>query len=583
MVDRPDILKLLCIDCNRIFINFGGSIIDVLYPMIKRLFLILLCPAVLCFWQRTVLAQTGPYTDITMSTTESYQTVTGFGASLAYYENWLTAHPKKAEIYDVVFKELSLDILRVRNAYGYDNTMITRVKEFYQAAQKSLGRPIDIMVTSWGPPGYLKSNNDRNNGGTLKYSVSGGKVNFQYGEFARWWNQSLDNYNANGIYPTYISIQNEPDWKASYESCLLKPSETINATDTIAGYNKALDAVYDTLMKRSVKPKLLGPECIGIGYNAVENYVNALSLSKLYGIAHHLYHGADETDPLISTDFTKVGNFKPAVPHFQTEYSRGDWFPMAGMIYKTFNDENGVAYFFWDLIWDNGGLVDVDFPWDVSRWSNPQGYTRTKHFFVFKQFSAWIHPGWKRVKVTTPSIMVKSIAFLSTNKDSATVVAINTSATTSYGIHVTVPGYTVKEATVTRTSASVNGVVDLVPADSVALKPKSITTVSMKISAINTGAEIKPDGSVEINSCSNNPNPFRESTTLQFTLGKNSPLSFSVFDYQGRRLIAENIGLYMSGEHNYVFKRGNLSPGIYLYKIETPGSDCMTGRFTICD
>lgn len=76
----------------------------------------------------------------------------GWGASLAYYEGWLTSHPKKAEIYDVIFKELSLDILRVRNAYGYDNTMIAKVKEFNQAAQKSLGHPIDMLTTSWGPP-----------------------------------------------------------------------------------------------------------------------------------------------------------------------------------------------------------------------------------------------------------------------------------------------------------------------------------------------------------------------------------------------------------------------------------------------
>jgi glucuronoarabinoxylan endo-1,4-beta-xylanase len=549
----------------------------------KRLFLMLFLAACLCVWPGNVIAQTGQYTEIILSTGETYQTVTGFGASLAFYENWLTAHPQKAEIYDVVFKELSLDILRVRNAYGYDNTMITRVKEFNQAAQKSLGRPIDIMVTSWGPPAYLKSNNDRNNGGTLKYSVSGGKVNFQYGEFARWWNQSLDNYNANNIYPAYISIQNEPDWKASYESCLLKPSETINATDTIAGYNKALDAVYDTLMKRSVRPKLLGPECIGIGYNAVENYVNALAVSKLYGIAHHLYHGTEETDPFSSTEFAKVGKFKPEVPHFQTEYSRGEWFPLAGMIYKTFNDENGVAYLFWDLIWDNGGLVDLDFPWDASRWSNPKGFTRTKHFFVFKQFSAWIHPGWKRVKVTTPAVVVKTLAFISADRDSATVVAINTSVTTSYGIRVSLPGYNINESTITRTSANEDGVMVPVPADSVTLKPKSLTTVSLRISAINTGAQIKTDGPESFTTCRNYPNPFRESTTLQFTLWKTCALNISVFDYQGRRLVSENMGRFMPGVHQYLLKRGNLLPGIYLYRIEIPGSDCMTGRFTICD
>src|SRR5690606_4409622 len=182
-------------------------------------------------------AQTETVQTIEVNVDEKYQTITGFGASLAFYEGWLTAHPNRAQIYDVIFKELSLDILRVRNTYGYDASMIDRVKQFYTAAEQSLGHPIDIMVTSWGPPAYHKSN-----GGTLKYTVNNGTVEFDYSGFANWWNASLDNYNANGIHPKYISIQNEPDWEANYESCLMRPSETVNSSDTIAGYNKALDA-----------------------------------------------------------------------------------------------------------------------------------------------------------------------------------------------------------------------------------------------------------------------------------------------------------------------------------------------------
>jgi glucuronoarabinoxylan endo-1,4-beta-xylanase len=291
----------------------------------------------------------------------------GFGASLAYYENWLTAHPKKAEIYEAIFAELSLDILRVRNAHDYDSGMIDRVTEFAQAAESSLGKPIAILSSSWGPPGYLKSNNDRKNGGTLKFTESGNGIEFDYAGFAHWWNSSLDEYNSHGIYPTYISIQNEPDWAASWETCLLRPAETVNAADTIAGYNKALDAVYDTLMQRELKPKILGPECSGIGYNSVENFVNALDVSKIYGIAHHLYNGVDENDPWSSLNFTKVGDYHPEISHFQTEYSLGDWFSLAGLIYKSLHDENAVAYLYWDLIWDGDGLVSLDFPWDPSR------------------------------------------------------------------------------------------------------------------------------------------------------------------------------------------------------------------------
>ena len=41
-----------------------------------------------------------------IQTSETFQTVTGFGASLAYYENWVNAHPKKNEIYEAIFGEI---------------------------------------------------------------------------------------------------------------------------------------------------------------------------------------------------------------------------------------------------------------------------------------------------------------------------------------------------------------------------------------------------------------------------------------------------------------------------------------------
>jgi glucuronoarabinoxylan endo-1,4-beta-xylanase len=547
----------------------------------NKFILFLWLPVILTGWSGNTLAQTATYTTVNLTPGESYQTVTGFGASLAFYENWLTAHPKKTEIYDIIFRELSLDILRVRNTFDYESTMIGRVKEFYEAARKSLGKPIDIMVSSWGPPAYLKSNNSVSNGGTIKYTVSGGKVTFRYDEFARWWSRSLDNYNSNGIFPAYISIQNEPDWKASYESCLLKPAETITAADTVAGYNKALAAVYDTLATRNVRPKILGPECIGIGYNAVENYVNALDIRKLDGIAHHLYHGTDETNPFISDNFTKVGKFHPEIPHFQTEYSRGDWFPLAGMIYKTFTDENAVAYFFWDLIWDNGGLVDLDFPWDSNRWSNPKGYTRTKHFYVFRQFSAYIHPGWKRIKVNSPAGEVKTLAFISSGRDSATLVAINTSTTASYGIKVSIQGYSVDSADISRTSASEDGITDPGPADSLVLRPRSVTTVGMKISGTNPASLLKTVVGDNRSVCTVFPNPVRESAIFRFPAKEKGYYSVIITDLNGRKMMVLEPGYLLPGEYHHFFRKGNLPSGIYLFRIETNGCETAQGKFCI--
>ncbi|MDX2432226.1 MAG: hypothetical protein QNK35_14915 [Bacteroides sp.] len=433
-------------------------------------------------------------TKLNIDPAETRQTVTGFGAALAYYEGWLNAHPKKSEVYELIFGELSLDILRVRNAYGYDPDMVGRVKEYMLAAEKSLGHPIELMSTSWAPVDSLKHSGDRKGGGTIRYTSGEGGVDFDYAGFASWWKGSLDEYAAHGIMPDYISIQNEPGWEADYESCLFHPRETINATDTVAGYNKALDAVYDTLVGLSDRPKILGPEVLGIGYNKVESYTNALDISKLDGLAHHLYHGVNEDDPYASDVFSKIGEFHPELPHFQTEYSRGDWFSLAGLIYMSFHDEEVVSYLYWDLIWgETKGLITLEFPWDSNRWTDPtKGYIINREYYAFKQFSAFIHPGWKRLNTEVPGEELKQLTLVSPGMDSMTCVVINRSETASHTLKIDIDGYRIKESAIYSTSETENCSYTGSLQDSLlTVSPYSITTLTMQLEAYDPADDIE--------------------------------------------------------------------------------------------
>lgn len=437
---------------------------------------------------------------VKVSANVKYQTMEGFGAALAFYENWLTAHPNKDEIYEAIFNELSLDILRVRNAYDYDAGMVGRVKEFIDASEKKQGRPIPFLSTSWGPPPYLKSNNDRSNGGTLIYTITNGKVEFDYDGFANWWDKSLTEYKSKGLYPTYISIQNEPDYKATWESCLLNPFEKVNSTDTLAGYNKALEAVYSKLSNRPEQPKIIGPECIGIGYNSLKNYLTYADTSLLYGIAHHLYHGVDVNNPWTNTTMKAIGQLYPNMKYFQSEYSGNDWFNLAGLIYKSLADENVCAYFYWDLIWDNGGLVSLDNPWNRGSWKTTKGYQKTKLFYAFKQFSSFIHPEWQRIDVAIASSEVKAVGFISPGQDSISIAVINLSKTGEKVIRFDIPDFNYLQSALYVTSDDLNcqheGNLDE-PVFSV--QPRSINTAfftkstKSSIFDINTVSKIIPE------------------------------------------------------------------------------------------
>ncbi len=550
----------------------------------RAFFIIIFYAGVNCLQELN--AQTAGIETVQIHVDEVHQTITGFGASLAYYENWLTAHPNRSEIYNVIFSELSLDILRVRNAYGYDDGMVGRVKQFAAGAEKALGHPIDIMTTSWGPPAGLKSNNDKSNGGTLRYTIDNNKVQFDYAGFAQWWKESLDEYNANGIFPKYVSIQNEPDWKADYESCLMRPSEIVNTKDTLAGYNKALDAVFDTLMQRENLPLLIGPETIGIGYNAVENYVNALDLQKLHAIAHHLYHGAEggtiANDPFTSSNYKKVGNFHPEVPHFQTEYSRESWFTLAGMIFQSLVQENVTAFLYWDLIWSEGGLVNLHFPWDRSRWTNSKGYNRTKDFYVFKHYSRFIHPGWKRTGTSLDNQLLKTASFTSSSGDSASFIAVNRSATDTFRVRLQVPGYTIEEATAYSTTEDSNFVSTNYLADTLLLvPPKSINTVELRLTVLTT-AERMQSGSQHFDATVY-PNPFSQSAHIRLVSDEGSEIQLEVYSMSGNRMYERKLGFFTEGTHQIALTKNELIPGAYIFRIIGSHGKSAQGKFVVLE
>ncbi|GAI93096.1 unnamed protein product, partial [marine sediment metagenome] len=221
-----------------------------------------------------------------------YQELEGFGAAGAWYGGWLTAHPQKNEIYDVLFGQLGLDIYRLRNIYQiYDDwsSGLNTNSEIIQAAETSLGHPIKIMISSWSPPAYLKSNESTARG-TLARHPGGG---YKYSEFAKWWADSLTEYARHGIHADYVNIQNEPEFLADHDSCKFTPAET----SEWAGYNLAFEAVYQELASRMTDmPKLLASDSFGC--SASRAYIDELiDPSHVYGYAHHLYADGDFDNP----------------------------------------------------------------------------------------------------------------------------------------------------------------------------------------------------------------------------------------------------------------------------------------------
>jgi len=410
-----------------------------------------------------------------------YQVIEGFGASVAWFAGWLNAHPKRNQLYDILFKQLNLTSYRFANTYLFNQNNINETAKIINNARRVLGRPLKIKVASWTPPRFLKSN-DSLVGGTLKKDADG---NFVYKEFAEWWADSLFYFSNKGINVDYVSIQNEPDIIPGYDSCRLMPNEH---TDT-AGYNLALDAVYQELHTRMGEqmPKLLAPDTMG--FRNSKAYIDAFTNTDyVYGYAHHIYSdgvgGFESPQSYVGEMFDYIKKYG-SKPLYQTEYSRNSNYQRAGFndavftawhIHNCLVYEGVKAYYYWDLIWnqDKKGLISLARP------KGSRGYTINPSYYALKHFSAFTDEGWQRIEAASDSDALKMSAYINTDNKKMSIVITNTSDI-DIELSLSLKDFSFNRGDIYRTSINENCafVGDFEKSETLSLPAKSITTVAL--------------------------------------------------------------------------------------------------------
>jgi len=422
-----------------------------------------------------------------------HQKIEGLGASGAFHTSELVKHKQKAELYNLLFKELGLDIFRIRNTYDINQTDFNDSVEIAKGGKDALGGDLKIMISSWSPPARLKSNTSTI-GGTL--AKKDGK--YVYSDFAQWWYDSLAAYAKAGIKADYITIQNEPDWEAKYVSCKLAPTEDSN----VAGYDAAFEAVWQKLNAEigsthstssgqagspqvgQAMPKMLDPDTMG--YSNIEKYIPKLDNSHIYGYAHHLYDCsgcAENPDRYIPkmVNLTKFNSQHGNKPVFQTEFEHEPetWtgaMNTAILMHNSLTIENVASYLYWDLFWDpNSGLVSIN---------DPNSYTIKPAYYAFKQYSAFTDSDWQRVEASTDSAGLRISAYINPDNQKLTAVIINTTADTDVTLKLSFKGFSISRGEVYRSSQTEKcvNVGSFNPANPLALPAKSITTLAFSAS-----------------------------------------------------------------------------------------------------
>lgn len=173
----------------------------------------------------------------------TYQAMEGFGGAItdsAGYVYSLMNEEQKAEMVNQYFGKNRMKYRLVRipidscdfslghyEADGKENDpafaefSFARVEKYIlpllEAAEKAYGDKLDIMLSPWSPPAYMKTNGERNNGGKLKAAYRQ--------RWAEYICRYIEEYRNRGYQVTKLTLQNEPKAVQTWDSCVYTATE----------------------------------------------------------------------------------------------------------------------------------------------------------------------------------------------------------------------------------------------------------------------------------------------------------------------------------------------------------------------
>jgi len=339
-------------------------------------------------------AQTG---DITVDPTKQHQVVDGFGLADVWQGSSSTA--MQTLLFDPV-NGIGLNLLRVGidGTSGSPNIMGAAGYADGQACVKYSGADCKVWAAPWSPPAGDKDNNNVNNGGHLNTSAydSWAKVLAAFPAF----------YKKNGGVDLYaISAQNEPDFTASYQSCLFNSSQMVAWINVLG---PALAALTPPVKVLAAEPDNWGNIWGGDGYGPAI-IADSKANSYVEIMATHDYGN------------TSAGTYaRPAPPAsnthhvWETECTPGDTGPItiATMIYAAFSTGGVNGWHYW---WTEALVPNASSP--------------PAQVYALGNFSKFVRPGYYRVDVTgapTPSSSKPLVvAFSNLSNGTVAIVVVN--------------------------------------------------------------------------------------------------------------------------------------------------------------
>jgi len=454
---------------------------------------------------------------VTVDCATEYQVIRGFGGM--NMPSWIA--DLTTDQVNLAFGnntgQLGLTILRVK--------VPTDAAQFYKeypaaATARSLGAL--VFATPWSPPASMKSNSSIV-GGTIKAT--------SYSDYTAHL-LSFATYMKNNKAALYaVSLQNEPDYSVTYESCNWKINQMID-------FLKTQGSKFDTL-------KVIAPESFCFNRTRTDSILNntdaALQMDIVGG---HIYGGGLSDYALARQKAKEVW----MTEHFTESLNTGNTWPLALDVASELHNcmaANFNAYIWW-YIRRSYGLID-------------ESGVVTKRGYLMAQFAKFARPGYIRVASTiTPAANVFTTAYKS---DSSVVIVVLNKGTNASTIHFTLKNKDLNILTRYTTSETKNvyneGTVSFSgEMFSATVDAQSTSTFVLKKS-INNGLN-----DVLIPKLSIYPNPANKSITLTL---EDQPISVSKGSIYNQMGVV--VCTFSFNSHQFDVDISNLPANVYQIKI----------------
>ncbi|MBV9946904.1 MAG: hypothetical protein JOZ69_08660 [Myxococcales bacterium] len=336
--------------------------------------------------------------DITIDPKTTYQTMDGFGEADVWQSQTSSSAAQRTLLFDPV-NGVGLTLLRIGIDGSTGKIMGDAAFVDGPAIAKFGGK---VWAAPWSPPAAAKDNNNVNNGGHLLTSAYDS------------WSSTLAAFPAyykqqTGVDLFAISAQNEPDFTASYQSCLYSSAQ-MNAFIKVLG--PKLAALNPPVSVLAAEPDVWSNLWAGDGYGT--GIVNDATVGSFVSvIATHDYGSG--------SSFTRPAPPATMTQHlWETEvtYSSGATITagldVARGIYAavTTGGANGWLYWWTQALFDGGSTA-----------SPP------KRVFALGNFSKFVRPGYVRVAATGVPSAIHVVPFTNPADGTLAIVAINTGTT----------------------------------------------------------------------------------------------------------------------------------------------------------